>query len=148
MSEINKIGNIQILVHPDTVNKAREGKDQKASAKRAFKEPPVIVKLTDNAPDAEPKRVNPRISEMVSDYISRIQSSKISAKFYPPFSSGGDERVKQLQGYPAFSAMIERLTIPPADDTDAEQISMEIRQALAEEKPGITSDQGKLTGLF
>ncbi len=78
--------------------------------------------------------------------ITKIKEWIIN-KFFPPYPPGGEERVEEIKGIPAFRILIERLSLSFEElerafqrgPEDAERISEELRGYLNSSSAGITS---------
>ena len=86
------------------------------------------------------------LDDLIQHTIENLVNIK---KFFPPYPPQSEERIKEIERFIAFRALIERLTIPPEKieeglkmvSTKAEEKSIELRTHLAINKAGITSQE-------
>ncbi len=72
---------------------------------------------------AQEKRNHDKIINRAEDYIDRMKAQlERILKNFPPFPPGSEERVQVLRSYVAFRKLIDRLTIPPREESMIETV--------------------------
>ncbi len=137
-----------------------ERQERKAGAHPVLKGEPQDYKLDLKNEEAMRLALKEMVSEnlkgsdmQLDDLIQHITESLVNIKkFFPPYPPQSEERIKEIERFIAFRALIERLTIPPEKVEEglkmipekAEEKSIELRTHLAINKAGISSQMIKL----